>query len=85
MALELREIYFETLVSVKSSYDRIHMAFIDVFIVLLHVGVQLVKVNIAKVLEVNDRKAGNSVEIALPLQRSFFLLDFDVIVYFLLY
>ena len=54
MALELREIYFETLVSVKSSYDRIHMAFIDVFIVLLHVGVQLVKVNIAKVLEVND-------------------------------
>jgi len=54
MVLELREVYFEILVSVKSSYDGIHVAFVDVFIVLLHIGVQLVEVNIAKVLEVND-------------------------------
>lgn len=85
MVLELREIYFELLVSVKSSYDRVHMAFVDVFVVLLHIGVQLVEVKIAKVLEINDRKAGNSVEVTLSLQCSLFFLDFDMIVYFLLH
>ena len=74
------KINFEILVVIESPQDGIDMTLGNVLVKLDHEAVQLIKVDEAKVPQIQVRKACNRVKISLPLQLLFLFLNLHVIV-----
>jgi hypothetical protein len=75
---KLSKINFKIFVTIQSSQDSVHFFLVGVLIEFLQKILELIKIDVAKLLGVKSRKASHRIEITLPLQRFLFFFDLDM-------